>query len=278
MALKELTPTSNAERKILIAQRKFGWEKPWNLIKHNKDLLRSRGLPLVVELGHAPLPTEFGDWTYFIFGDYTDGSHHDLLIFGNFENGSLGNGQKVLVRMQSGCRSNEVYHAVNCECRKELQWAMRLISKEGRGAIIYLEQEGRGTGILGKIHQLNKMFRWDEKKMKILQNRDQKTGKRIDTVRAYRDAGLPSEARDFDVAGEMLKHVGIKSIRLLTNNPAKIQGIESTGIQVEPVEIHISPDNEIIASDLRSKRENLGHHIGKKHLKIKNKGICDLCE
>lgn len=267
MALKEFS-SANPETSLLIAQREYNWKQPWNLIKHNKDLLRKEGLPLVVELGRTPLPTESGDWTYFAFGDYTDGSHHELLIFGNFENGSLGNGENVLVRMHSACRTNEVYHAVNCECRKELQQAMKLISEEGKGVLIYLEQEGRGTGIAGKMKQLDGMFEWDGGGTKISQKRDPTTGDRIDTDRAYREAGLPSEIRDFDVAGEMLKHVGIKSVRLLTNNPAKIAGIESAGIRVEPVEIHIQPDNEIIACDLRSKANNLGHHISEEHLKI----------
>lgn len=171
------------------------------------------------------------------------------------------NGQNVLTRIHSACKANEVYRATNCECRKEFEHAMKLIAEEGRGALIYLEQEGRGTGIVGKMQQLNGMFGWDEGGTRILQNRDPDNGDRIDTDRAYRDAGLPSETRDFDVAGEMLKHVGIKSVRLLTNNPAKTQGIESAGIQVEPVEIHIKPDNDIIAADLKSKAKNLKHHI-----------------
>ncbi|MFH0773053.1 MAG: hypothetical protein V1922_01965 [bacterium] len=272
MTLKESNTGRSAEAGLLIAQREFNWKQPWNSIQYNKDLLRKEGLPLVLELGRAPLPTEFGDWTYFAFGDYTDGSHHELLIFGNIENGSLGDKQNVLARIHSACRTNEVYHAVNCECRKELHQAMKLISEEGRGVLIYLEQEGRGTGINGKMKQLNGMFGWAGGGLGILQNRDPETGERIDTDRAYRDADLPSETRDFDVAGEMLKHVGIKSVRLLTNNPAKIQGIESAGIQVEPVEIHISPDNEIIACDLRSKANNLGHHIAEKDLKLNGTG------
>lgn len=268
MALKETSSgNNNTETQLLIAQGESNWRQPWSSIMRNKQLLKEQGLPLVVELGRSPLPTETGDWTYMAFGDYTDLSHHELLIFGNFENGSLGDGENVLTRMHSACRTNETYHAVNCECRKELQQAMKLISEEGRGVIVYLEQEGRGTGISGKMHQLNGMFSWDGGG-KIQQNRDPETGERIDTDRAYREAGLPSEVRDFDVAGEMLKHVGVKSVRLLTNNPSKIQGIESAGISVEPVEIHIEPDNEIIACDLASKARNLGHHISPEHLKI----------
>lgn len=259
--------SGNPEANLLIAQRDFGWEQPWNHIQHNKNMLSAEGLPLVVELGRAPLPTEFGDWTYIAFGDYTDGSHHEALIYGNLDNGSLGDGQNVLTRIHSACRTNEVYHAVNCECRKELHLAMELIAKEEQGVIVYLEQEGRGTGISGKMHQLNGMFEWNEEG-NVVQRVDLQTGERIDTDRAYREAGLPSETRDFDVAGEMLKQLGVKSVRLLTNNPAKIAGIESAGITVEPVEIHIKPDNEIIATDLRSKALNLGHAIREEHLKI----------
>jgi 3,4-dihydroxy 2-butanone 4-phosphate synthase/GTP cyclohydrolase II len=212
-------------------------------------------------LGHAPLPTEFGDWTYFGFSHKTTPEHHEMLVYGNFDQGALGNAQNLLVRMHSSCRSNEVYHAVNCECRKEIHRAMRLIQKEGRGIILYLEQEGRGNGMAGKLAQLNGMFGWTEGK--IEQKRDPVTGARIDTDRAYKEAGYPSEARDFKVAGQMLKAIGVKSVRLLTNNPNKIKGIADEGIKVTPVEIHIAPDNEIIASDLWSKAQNLGHTIGK---------------
>lgn len=268
MSLIESIPPSGTEGEPLIDQRIFSWQQPWNSIQRNKNILRKEGLPLIVELGRAPLPTEFGDWTYYAFGDLTDGSHHEVLVFGNVDKGSLGDGNNVLTRIHSACRTNEVYHAVNCECRKELQQAMKLISEEGRGIIIYLEQEGRGTGIHGKMQQLKGMFEWDGEGKKIVQRRDPQTGEQIDTVRAYRDAGLPPEIRDFDVAGEMLKYIGIKSVRLLTNNPAKIAGIESAGIRVEPVEIRIQPDNEIIACDLRSKAKNLGHRISEEHLEI----------
>ena len=270
MALKEnINNNGNGiEVDLLRAQRQYGWKQPWKTIQHNKDLLKSEGLPLVTELGRAPLPTDHGDWTYIAFGDYTDGSHHEVLVFGNIDNGSLGDGQQVLTRVHSACRTNEVYHAINCECRKEIQEAMKLIACEGRGIIIYLEQEGRGTGISGKMHQLDRMFGWDETGTKIVQKRDPETNKRIDTDRAYKDAGLPSETRDFTIVGEMLKQIGIESIRLLTNNPSKVEGLEAVGIKVEQVEIHIKPDNDIIASDLRAKRDQLGHHINEEHLKL----------
>lgn len=214
---------------------------------------------MIEEFGRSPLPTESGDWTYIVYGDKTNGQHHETLVFGNLAEGALGSGEDVLVRIHSSCRTNETYHAVNCECRKELQEAMAMIAQEGRGVILYLEQEGRGTGIAGKMAQLNGMFGWENGK--IVQKTDPTTGERIDTDRAYKEAGYPSESRDFSVAGEMLDAIGVRSVRLLTNNPRKIAGIESAGIKVTPIEIHIAPDNEIIASDLRSKAKNLGHRI-----------------
>jgi 3,4-dihydroxy 2-butanone 4-phosphate synthase/GTP cyclohydrolase II len=235
------------------------WYEPWVAIPLLKQLLEKEKISIIEELGRAPLPTEFGDWTYIVYGDLSCGEHHEMLVFGNISENSLDDKENVLVRLHSSCRTNETYHAINCECRKELHQAMSLIQSEGRGVILYLDQEGRGTGITGKLAQLNEMFTWHDGK--IDQQRDKITGERIDTDRAYKDAGYPSECRDFSVAGEMLKSIGIRSVRLLTNNPRKISGVEASGIKVTPVEIHISPDNEIISGDLASKAKNLGHAI-----------------
>lgn len=251
---------------VVKALRQEEWRRPWIAGNAIKEMLQAENEPMIEELGRAPLPTEYGDWTYLAFGDYTTGSHHEVLVFGNLENGATGDGEDILVRLHSSCRTNEAYHAVNCECRKELHEAMTLIKQEGRGIIVYLDQEGRGTGIAGKMAQLDNMFGWENGT--IEQKRDPVTGERIDTDRAYKDARYPSESRDFSVAGAMLHTIGIKSVRLLTNNPRKIAGVEAAGIRVTPVEIHIMPDNEIIASDLRSKAANLGHTIAEEHLQI----------
>jgi GTP cyclohydrolase II len=265
--LKELIEQN--EHKDLEARRQE-WYQPWEVIESAKRFLMKEGRPMIEEFGRAPLPTEFGDFTYIVFGDFTTGQHHELLVYGNLAEGSLGDGENVLVRMHSSCRTNEAYHAINCECRKELHQAMQLIQQEGRGVIVYLEQEGRGTGIAGKLAQLNGMFGWQDGR--IEQKRDPKTGERIDTDRAYKEAGYPSECRDYTVAGQMLQHIGVKSVRLLTNNPQKIAGIESAGIAVTPIGIHITPDNEIIASDLASKAKNLGHAIDPEHYTLNGNG------
>jgi len=238
------------------------WSRKWEAINTNKNHLEKERL---VFLGQSPLPTDYGDFTYLAFGDLTTGEHHEVLIFGNLDEGALGNGEDLLVRTHSACRTNEVYHSTNCECREEANTALQEISKEGRGIFIYLEQEGRGTGIAGKIQQLDAMFEWENGK--IRQRRDEK-GERIDTDRAYKQKGFPSEVRDFSITGEILARLGVKSVRLMTNNPDKIKGVEEYGIEVTPVSIHIPPENEIIASDLRSKAENLGHDISEEHWRI----------
>jgi len=260
--MKELEPCDKNHEfhpiNALIAQRLAEWENPWGSIDFYKRALEEREMKIIKELGRSPLATEFGDYTYIVFGDLTNGSHHEMLIFGKPENIK----DNMLVRVHSSCRTNEVYHAINCECRKEIEQSMRLIQEEEAGAIIYMEQEGRGTGIAGKLAQLNGMFGWVDGH--IEQKVDDK-GERIDTDRAYKDAGYPSECRDFTASGQMLQQFGITSVRLITNNPIKISGVEKAGIKVTPTEIHITPDNEIIASDLKSKAKNLGHHIEDKH-------------
>ena len=266
--LERDTSLSNMNLRQIITLREGEWDKPWTSSEVIKKMLEKEGLPMIKELGRSPLPTEYGDWTYITFGDYTNGQHHEMLVYGDESKGSTGDGEDILTRIHSSCRTNEVYHAINCECRKELHEAMTLVQKEDRGIILYLEQEGRGMGMAGKMAQLDNMFGWTEDGQ-IEQKRDPETEERIDTDRAYKDAGYPSESRDFTVAGEMLHHIGVKSVRLLTNNPRKIAGVTSAGIEVTPVEIHITPENEIIASDLRSKAKNLGHYIGQEHLVVK---------
>ena len=239
--------------------RQDEWHKKWEAIAQSKQELRERGESLISLLGIAPLPTEYGDYTYMVFGDKTTGEHHEVLIYGQ----DIGDGENILTRVHSACRTNEVFHATNCECRKELEETFKQIQQERKGIIIYLEQEGRGTGIAGKMKQLEGMFEWRDGK---IEQRLTPDGQRVDTDMAYKQAGYQSECRDFSVAGEMLQFIGARSVRLVTNNPVKIRAIEEAGISVVPQEIHIHPDNEIIKSDLRSKAANLGHNIAEEDL------------
>lgn len=242
----------------LLGLRQLTWYSEWRAIEIFRKILEEKKLPLIEEIGRAPLPTKHGDYTYIAFGDRTTGFHHEALIYGNLEEGSLGDGKNILVRIHSSCRTNEAYDAVNCECRSELTETLERIKNEGRGILLYLEQEGRGTGIFGKLHQLNNMFQWQNGS--ITQRIDD-SGKRINTDKAYKMAGFPSEVRDFAIAAEILNYLGVKSVKLVTNNPNKIKMLEAYGISTEREPIHILPENPIIASDLESKSKELGHLI-----------------
>ncbi|OGH25365.1 MAG: hypothetical protein A3C27_02540 [Candidatus Levybacteria bacterium RIFCSPHIGHO2_02_FULL_39_36] len=251
---------------IPLSLRREEWYSPWIFGNITTAMLRKEGTATIEELGRAPLPTEFGDWTYIVFGDLAHGKQHEVLVFGDASKDMLyEEADDILVRVHSSCRTSEIFHAVNCECREQLHSSMSFIRQEGRGVIVYLDQEGRGNGIVGKLAQLNKMFGW--KSQEIEQKQDISSGEPMNTVKAYKESGYLPEVRDFNVAGEILKILGVRSVKLLTNNPQKIEGIASVGIGVKPVEIHITPANEIIAIDLQSKARNLKHKISEEHWK-----------
>ena len=210
-------------------------------------------------LASCPMPTEYGDWTNILFGDYVTGRTNDALVFGNWKKGSLGNGRAVLTRMHSSCRSSDIFHATNCECGAELLEAMARIKKEGRGVIIYLDQEGAGNGLVAKLEAFSKAYTW--KNGRIVEARDRKGV--INMYDAYERLGYKTERRDYAIGGQMLKALGVKSVRLLTNNPRKVKGIESAGVKVSQESIHISPSNRMQSTILRAKAQRLGHKISK---------------
>lgn len=243
--------------KIDKKEQKAEWERPW--IKMEKNLKEMKGNKIAEILASCPLPTEYGDWTNVLFGDYTTGVTHDALVFGNWRKGSLGSGRDVLTRIHSSCRSSDIFHATNCECAAELREAMARIKREGKGVIIYLDQEGAGNGLVAKLQAFSKAYAW--KNGKIAEARD-KNGV-ISMYDAYERLGYEAERRNYAVAGQMLKALGVKSVRLLTNNPRKIRGIESAGIKVKRESIHIAPSNRMQSTILKAKARRLGHRISK---------------
>ncbi len=238
-------------------EQKAEWKSPW--VKMEKNFKEMKGKRIAEILASCPMPTEYGDWTNVLFGDYTTGRTHDALVFGNWEKGSLGNGRGVLTRMHSSCRSSDIFHATNCECAAELREAMARIKKEGRGVIIYLDQEGAGNGLVAKLEAFSKAYAW--KNGRITEARDSKGV--INMYDAYERLGYKTDRRNYEVAGQMLKALGVKSVRLLTNNPRKIKGIESAGVEVERESIHIAPSNRMQSTILRAKARRLGHKISK---------------
>ena len=170
----------------------------------------------------------------------TDSKEHVALISG-FEPGTVREDEAILVRLHSECLTGDVFGSRRCDCGEQLEDSMRILREQGRGVLLYLRQEGRGIGLANKISAY------------ALQEEG------LDTVQANLALGLPEDGRDYQVAAEMLLDLGVHRAALLTNNPAKIEGLRSHGIEVVerlPVQVEPNPFN---IKYLRTKKEKLGH-------------------
>lgn len=224
------------------------WYSPWDRVADGKMKLKRQSI--VERLGYAPLPTKHGNFTLVAYGDKTTGEEHFALVYGNLENGALGNGKNVLIRIHSSCVTGEIFTATNCECPEQLAEALSEIATLKRGVFIYLHQEGRGNGTKGKLAQLANMFHFDGNK--ILYD--------MDTDTAFHKAGYEGERRDFSVAGAILKDLKVKSVCIMTNNPQKIAGLKHARIKImKRKAIIIEAANEVVANDLLAKKVKLGH-------------------
>jgi 3,4-dihydroxy 2-butanone 4-phosphate synthase/GTP cyclohydrolase II len=247
------------QAQAIIREGNEEWKMPWAAIEHNKRLLQANNHPIVMRLGQGPLKTSFGDWTMVAYGDYTSGEVHIALVYGDLKD-ALDGTEVYPTRVHSSCQTNEKFHAKNCECRAELHETMDRIRQEGKGIILYLQQEGRGNGVYGKMFQLEAMFGWEGGK--IVQNTDD-SGAPVTTVKGYEQHGFHGEIRDFTVAGAMLQDLGVKRVEHHSNNPRKKAGLEQNGIEVVGVRNLHFPDmvanNPILQHDLRDKQQGLGH-------------------
>ena len=181
------------------------------------------------------LPTEWGVFTLHGFED-ENGQEHVALTMADVSDGLL-----VLARVHSECLTGDALFSRKCDCGPQLQAAMQAVQREGRGAIAYLRQEGRGIGLINKIRAYR------------LQDQG------LDTVEANLALGLPVDARDFGLAQQIFAHLGIRSVRLLTNNPDKVETLRSAGIEVaERVPLHVG-ENAENEHYLHTKAEKLGH-------------------
>ncbi len=203
-----------------------------------KDIIafRRKNERLITLEQKTKLPTRFGMFTLYLYRSLLDDAEHLALVYGD-----IGDGEDVLVRVHSECLTGDVFHSARCDCGEQLEEAMRMISEEGRGAVIYMRQEGRGIGLANKIHAY----------------RLQDEG--LDTVDANEKLGFPPDLREYGLGAQMLMDLNIHSVRLLTNNPRKIVGIEGYGISIRGREPIVTAKNEHNRRYLDTKKERLGH-------------------
>jgi 3,4-dihydroxy 2-butanone 4-phosphate synthase / GTP cyclohydrolase II len=197
---------------------------------------RRRHDKLVERVVEARLPTKFGEFNVVGYRSLVDDKHHIAMVKGEV----AGEGD-VLVRVHSECLTGDVFHSLRCDCGQQLEDALLRIDQEGQGVLLYLAQEGRGIGLLNKLRAY----------------RLQQEG--LDTVDANMRLGLPADLRDYGIGAQILVDLGLSSIRLLTNNPKKIVGLEGYGLTVtDQVPIEHPPGEHNVAY-LRAKKERLGH-------------------
>ena len=199
---------------------------------------RMRNERLVRRAATAELPTEHGDFELVAFESIVNGETHLALV-----RGDLGAGEDVLVRVHSSCLTGEVFHSARCDCGAQLAAAMQRIAAEGRGVFLYLNQEGRGIGLTNKI--------------RAYQLQDQG----LDTVEANEQLGFKSDQRDYGIGAQILTELGVRSMRLLTNNPRKFVGLEGYGLSVSASLALEVPTTGLARSYLRTKKAKLGHTL-----------------
>jgi 3,4-dihydroxy 2-butanone 4-phosphate synthase/GTP cyclohydrolase II len=199
---------------------------------------RRRHEELVEQMTTVRLPTAYGEFTAVSFREKLSGKTHVALVKGDVE----GN-ENVLVRVHSECLTGDVFHSLRCDCGEQLEQALRQIAAEERGVLLYMAQEGRGIGLLNKLRAYEL----------------QENG--LDTVEANLELGFQPDMRDYGIGNQILAMLGLSTIRILTNNPKKIVGIEGFGITVlEQVPIETEPTSENLRY-LATKREKLGHRL-----------------
>lgn len=193
-------------------------------------------LPTVRCVAWAKLPTDYGEFDIRVFKSVFSTKTHVALV-----RGAIGDGENVLTRVHSSCLTGDLFHSARCDCGRQLHAAMERIVEEGRGVLLYLDQEGRGIGLVNKIRAY------------ALQDQG------IDTVEANERLGFPADIRDYRAGIQILRRLGVKTMRMLSNNPKKLAGVTGEGLSVSerlPIEI---PPTASSRRYLQTKKEKLGH-------------------
>jgi 3,4-dihydroxy 2-butanone 4-phosphate synthase/GTP cyclohydrolase II len=210
---------------------------------------RRRHEKLVERTTAVRLPTAYGEFTALAFREKLTGKTHLALVKGEVDNAA-----DVLVRVHSECLTGDVFHSLRCDCGEQLDHALRQIAAEDRGVLLYMAQEGRGIGLLSKLQAYE------------LQEQG------LDTVEANLELGFPADAREWGIGNQILADLGLSTIRILTNNPKKISGLEGYGLTVvEQVPIELPPNAEN-RRYLAAKRDKLGHRLHHQDLRFDSEG------
>jgi 3,4-dihydroxy 2-butanone 4-phosphate synthase/GTP cyclohydrolase II len=202
------------------------------------NFYRTRTETLVKSVASTNLPTEYGEFRLHAFENQIDKKTQLALVYGD-----IGDGKDILVRVHSQCLTGDVFHSMRCDCGAQLDEALRRIAGEGRGALLYLNQEGRGIGLANKIRAY------------ALQDEG------LDTVEANERLGFKADQRDYGIGVQILRALGVRSMRLLSNNPRKLVAIEGYGLSVTewlPLEI---PASTSTLRYLTTKKNKLGHAL-----------------